>query len=261
MSFDGFITKILDALFEKKKNTDEEFCLFCRTASPQEIQIMFAAYKINYESIIEAFIKGGADLNLRDIHGKRALEHAIEGNNKAAIKVLQEFQTKPKPTKPAPVTVIKSEPPDIDLRKLFMDYMIDEAIKNGADPNQTHNGQPVLSYFVLEHRSAPVISLLKAGAKPNLIYTDLKGRRRTPFPNSLLMVRKYVDIKELKAEGDACLEVVAACIVYGGSLKLIKEKCPDVLEAVCTANDKYSLSWNETVMLKLNEILNSGVLR
>ena len=33
------------------------------------------------------------------------------------------------------------------------------------------------------------------------------------------------------------------------------------LEAVCTANDKYSLSWNETVMLKLNEMINSGVLR
>ena len=38
MSLDGFVTKILDALFEKKKNTDEEFCNLCRTASPQEIQ-------------------------------------------------------------------------------------------------------------------------------------------------------------------------------------------------------------------------------
>ena len=421
MSFDGFVTKILDALFEKKKNTDEEFCLFCRTASPQEIQnaissganingrnefggtplmcaavsnenvesiktlvkfgaalvdiddsmktvlhyavinknpevvkylldaglnlevnetdingntpltaaaqfyispkvieilakaganlnaqndegfsalgyaimyyghnnahemipalikagadvnernnpnkvtlFMMAVRKINNESIIEAFIRGGADLNLRDIYGHTALDHAIEGNNEAAIKVIQKFQAKPKITKPAPITVIKPKTPDIDLRKLFMDDMIDEAIKNGADPNQIHDGQPILSYFVLEHRSAPVISLLKAGAKPNLIYTDSKGRKRTPFSDSLHMARKYADIKELNAEGDACLEVVAACIVYGGSLKLIKEKCPDVLEAVCTANDKHSLSWDETVMLKLNEMINSGVLR
>ena len=171
MSFDGFVTKILDALFEKKKNTDEEFCLFCRTASPQEIQNA---------------ISSGANINGRNEFGGTPLMCAAVSNEN--VESIQ--------------TLLHSGAglADIDLRKLFMDDMIDEAIRNGTDPNQNHDVQPILSYFVLEHRSAPVISLLKAGAKPNLIYTDSKGRKRTPFSDSLHMARKYADIKELHSD-------------------------------------------------------------
>ena len=53
--------------------------------------LMLAVCNIKDASLIEAFIKGGADVNLKDDRGATAMNYAVHFKNDAAVRVLQKY--------------------------------------------------------------------------------------------------------------------------------------------------------------------------
>ena len=58
---------------------------------PRITPLMLAVCSIKDESLIEAFIKGGADVNLRDAQGATAMNYAVHYKNDAAVRVLKKY--------------------------------------------------------------------------------------------------------------------------------------------------------------------------
>ena len=138
---------------------------------------------------------------------------------------------------------------------------IEQAIELGADPCAWYVKHP-LSIYIVKHNTDEVNVLLRWGVDPNLttegiVYDEHDDGDHTIFGLALHLAQRKVDINALDAVGDAYLEIIASCVIFGGSVELLKQY-PDLIEALCKCNYIYSLPWDPDIKAKLLELIKTG---